>query len=150
MQRRKPVFIGELYDQIKKLGGSYVLSLDMIQMEKINADYGPATGDLAIAEVFARLERETGDEMMAFRIGGDEFAVITGYISLTEAEALARRITARNDEVVGCGAYEFPIPLRVGISRLPEGRLNYRETLEMMYGSIEKASDAENHIGIFE
>ena len=149
MKKRKPIFIGDLYDEIKKLGGSYVLSLDMIHMMHINDEYGSAAGDLAIAEAFARLERETCDDMLAFRIGGDEFAVVTGYKSLDDAEALARRITSRNGETFSFGDKEIPVSLRVGISRLPEGKLNYKDTLKIMYDAIGKAVEAENHIGVY-
>lgn len=148
MKERRPVDISELYDEFKKLGGSYLLSLDLIHFQGLNEAYGYAAGDIAIAEVFARLEKEIGGEMLLFRIGGDEFAVITGYRALPEAEELAQRITAHNGEAIKFGGNEIPVSLRVGISRLPEGTLNYREALDLMYGSIETARKARDHIGI--
>ena len=41
--------------------------------------YGYATGDIIIAEAFVRIERELSDDMLLFRTGGDEFAVVTAY-----------------------------------------------------------------------
>ena len=45
-------------------------------------------GDRAILEAVERIDVAATDEMLLLRIGGDEFALITGLYDLAEAEAL--------------------------------------------------------------
>jgi len=146
---RKSVDISELYDELKRRSGAYVLSIDVIHFAQINADYGYAAGDAAIAEVFARLDRETGADMLLFRIGGDEFAIVTSYDSAADAEALARRIVAKNGEAFGCNDCEIPLSLRVGISRMHEGSMNYQIALSVLYEAIDEARDASDHVAVY-
>lgn len=148
MSRRKPVDIASLYDEMKKLGGTYLLSMDLNNFDKVNKNHGYATGDLVIAETFARIEQEIGEDMLLFRTGGDEFAVVTALTSLAEAQALARKITARNGEVSGSSG--IPISLRIGISRVPAGNLKYKEALEIMEHSVERARVTGEDIAVFE
>jgi len=63
-----------------------------------------------------------------FRIGPDEFVVLTGSNSVTDAEALAQKITALNDSHVTYDGKDIPLRMRIGISKIPEGGLNYKET----------------------
>lgn len=149
MANRKPVDISELYDELKKLVGTYVLSIDIRNFTEVNNNYGYAAGDLAIAEAFRRIEKELSGEMLLFRVGGDEFAVVTGYKSLDEAQALARRITARNGETVKAENHEIALSLWVGISRVPEGALSYRRTLELMSNAVDGARKSGNGISLF-
>lgn len=147
MSERKPFDVSELYDELKKLRGTYVLGIDIIHFMKVNDDYGYATGDIVIAEAFARIERELDSAMLLFRIGGDEFAVVTAYESVAEAEALARKITAQNGVAVGEQA--VPLSLHVGISQIPKDTLNYQQALDILNKSVLQAKDKEEHIAVY-
>jgi len=149
MTTRKPVDISELYDELKKLGGTYVLGVDIVGLEQANDKYGYAAGDIMIAETFARVERELSSDMLLFRIGGDEFAVVTAYTSLSDTEALARRITAQNGSPIKAGAYEIPLSLRIGISRVSDETLNYQKALNLMGNSIDKARNAAGRVAVY-
>jgi len=146
---RKSMDISELYDELKARGGMYVLSIDMINFAMLNDQFGHAAGDSAIAEAFARLDREVSGDMLLFRIGGDEFAIVTQYTSVADAEALARRIAARNGESVKYGEREIPLSLRVGISRIPDRPLNYHKALGIMYGAISEARKESDHVAVY-
>ena len=142
------VDISILYDELKKLGGTYVLSTDLVHFIQVNTNYGHAVGDVVIAEAFARVERELSPEMLLFRTGGDEFAVVTGLSDAAEAEALAKKITSRNGEAVEYGGHSIPLSIRVGVSRIPEKLFNYKKALEIMEASVGKAREAESDIAI--
>lgn len=149
MSKRKPVDISELYDELKKLANTYILSIDIKHFAQVNKEHGHATGDLAIAEAFLRIERELSGEMLLFRVGGDEFAVITGYDSLDDAKTLAREVTKHNGEPVRAGNSEIPLSLWVGISRVPDGALSYHRTLELMASAVESARQSEDCVSVF-
>ncbi len=117
-------------------------------MEQINAAHGRAAGDLAIAEVFNRVEREIDETMLFFRIGGDEFAVVTAFEGEDAAKALAMKITERNGEpFFRADGVPVPLLLRAGISRMSEDAMNYRETLERAYSALQKARDSQDFVG---
>jgi len=137
MQKRKPVDISELYDKLKSMAGTYILSIDIQSFASVNREYGNATGDIVIAESFHRIENEIAPDMLLFRIGGDEFAVVTGYSDLEKAEELVNRIVAKNGETVKVNGENIPVSLWVGSSKIPQGALNYREALEIMNDAID-------------
>jgi AraC family transcriptional regulator len=149
MGKNKPIDVSEFYDELKKLGSSYVLSVDIKGFARINTVYGNNAGDLVLAETFSRLEHELDEGMCLFRTGGDEFAAITGYTDVVRAEALARNIIARNGGSVRYGTLEIPLYLRIGISCLPAENLNYLETLKTMDRAICQARDAGQDIAVY-
>ena len=149
MSARKPLDVSELYDELKKLGGTYALSIDIMNFMKVNDEYGYAAGDIVIAESFARIERELDSRMFLFRIGGDEFAVVTTLESVAEAEALARKITDQNGVAVKAGADEIPLSLRIGISQVPNGALSYQKALEILSKSVAQARSNNDDIAVY-
>ncbi len=143
MQMRKPVDISELYDVLKGLGGTYVLGADIRNFDAVNRDYGYAAGDLVIAGAFARLEQALAPDMMLFRVGGDEFAIVTGSAVRADAEALAQRIALLDGQCVPTEAGDIPLTLWQGISQVPEESLSYERALALVSQSIAQAKEAE-------
>ncbi|MCL2057016.1 MAG: diguanylate cyclase [Oscillospiraceae bacterium] len=150
MSKRKPLDVSELYDEIKKFGGTYALGADIVNFMKVNNDYGYAAGDIVIAEAFARIERELSENMLLFRTGGDEFAVITTYKSASDAEALARKITAYNGTSIKSGDHDIPLSLHVGISQIPEKALSYQKALSILGNAVDKARKSPDRVAVYE
>ena len=119
--------ISELYDYIKSMQGTYLLCFDIVHMMEINDNYGHDAGDKAILECLHRIDRECTDEMMMFRIGGDEFVMMTGLSDKAAVEALAKKILSHNGETVEHGGNTIPVSLRAGAVLLTSGRLSYSE-----------------------
>lgn len=119
--------ISELYDYILSKQGTYLLSFDVRHLLEINKDFGQEAGDKVILEGLHRIDRECADGMMMFRIGGDEFVMLTGLSDKNDVEALAKKIMSHNGEVVMHDGKEIPVSLRAGAVLLKEGRLRYSE-----------------------
>ena len=149
MTGRKPLDVSELYDELKRLGGTYALSIDIINFMWVNDTFGYAVGDGVIAAAFARIERELDGRMLLFRIGGDEFAVVTALAGVAEAEALAWKIIAHNGVVVRVLGQDIPLSLRVGVSRIPDGALSYRKALDVLNKSIAQARNNDDHMAVY-
>ena len=149
MSRRK-IEITQLYDELKRLSDTYVLCTDICKLSYINDTYGYAAGDIIIAEAARRIDSMLPNEMLMFRIGRDEFVVMTGYYSVIEAEALAKKITALNGNPVVFEGKEIPLSLRIGISKIPSGDLSYKEVLDKMHNVINKVKQGTTFIGIQE
>lgn len=149
MSIRKPVDISELYDELKRLAGTYALGVDIVNFMQTNDKYGYAAGDIVIAETLARIEGELSDNMLLFRTGGDEFAVVTTYTDISDAKALARRITGQNGIAVKAGENEIPLSLHVGISRIPEGQLSYQRALSILDNAVNEARKSHDRIAVY-
>lgn len=131
---RKRVDMSEAYDFLKSKAGSYVLCFDMQNMTRFN-EVSRRAGDLAIIEMAARLERAASDDMLVLRIGGDEFAVITGLRDRGEAEALAAKVLAQNGEQVVAEGHALPLSLWCGMVPIPQ-QLKYDELFDEMHKAI--------------
>lgn len=119
--------ISELYDYIKSKQGTYLLSFDISHFDNVNKTYGHDAGDKVIVECLHRIDRECADGMMMFRIGGDEFVMMTGLSDRAEAEALAMKVLSHNGETVEWNGAEIPVNMRAGAVLLKSGRLSYSE-----------------------
>lgn len=119
--------ISELYDYIRSKQGTYALSFDTSHLMEINDTLGHEAGDKVILECLHRIDRECTDGMMMFRIGGDEFVMMTGLSDKSAVEALAKRVLSHNGECVPHNGTEIPVSMRAGAVLLKSGKLSYSE-----------------------
>lgn len=136
----KKVDITDLYLELRNLAGSYVICADNMNLMRVNDNYGIPTGDIVIAKTAKRLEECTTDDMIVFRIGGDEWAVITGLYSLDEVTALVEKIKSMNGKPVDAGEYQIPLSLRMGIIQIPK-QLRYNDLFVSMHNSIRESKN---------
>jgi diguanylate cyclase (GGDEF)-like protein len=68
------------------------MMIDIDHFKLINDTHGHLAGDVALAEVAARLERRTRPSDELFRFGGEEFLLLAPEIGLKEAAAFAERL----------------------------------------------------------
>ncbi len=135
MKTRKPVDISELYDLFKSRGDCYFVCCDIAKLESMNAVSRKA-GDMAILETMGRMEEACGEEDIVFRIGGDEFALLTNSPERSYAENIAERIRSANGQVLHCEGKEFPLALHVGVTRFEGKRLKYDELFAGLHTAI--------------
>lgn len=132
--------IAELYDLLKEMDGTCIISFDTVSLMSINDTYGHKAGDLVIAECLKRIDNEKSDEMIMFRIGGDEFVLLTGSDSIETAQRIGDNILKHNGETVTSDGTDIPVSMRYGIMTL-ESRRNLR------YGDLfTKLSDAARRL----
>ena len=134
---RKKVDISEAYDFLKSMAGSYVLCFDLQHLTAIN-NISVKAGDLAIFEAIARIEAAAGDDMIVIRVGGDEFALLTGLYDYGEAEKLSEKVLAKNGEAVLFDDNEIALSLWCGITKIP-AHLRYSEFFTDMHQAISES-----------
>ena len=100
-------------------GFSLVL-MDIDEFKRINDTKGHATGDLLLAEVGALIGATIRHTDTAFRIGGDEFALLLPHTDAAGAVVVARRLLARGLEDRVAGQYRWPISFSGGVTACPE------------------------------
>lgn len=111
-----------LYEALREMDGTYAICFDMCNLLIFNEKYGHAAGDVAIAECLKRIDNEKEEDMIMFRIGGDEFVLLTNRTDLSEAEAIRNSVFSHNEETVTFGGEELPVSLHGGIMKLNTAR----------------------------
>jgi len=76
MAGRKYVDISELYDLFQERKDCYFVCCDIKWMIQIN-EVSRKAGDLSILETLHRMNEAAGEDDVVFRIGGDEFCMLT-------------------------------------------------------------------------
>ncbi len=128
----KRVDLGELYDELLKKRGSYVLCFDICGLMAIN-QISRALGDVAILAGLERIERAASDDMLLFRVGGDEFALVTGLMDAEAVRAVGERVIAENGDQIQCQEHRQPLSIWASAVRLDAGRLRYAELFEKLH-----------------
>ena len=93
--------------------------LDLDGFKQINDAQGHGVGDELLAEVGRLLRQQVRLADRAFRVGGDEFAILLPHTGSEGAAQLARRILAAGLEVRPGAAYARPISFSAGVASYP-------------------------------
>lgn len=139
------VDITELYNELQSTNrDSWVLCFDIVGLDPVNKNIGRDAGDSVIREAFRRIDAAAGDSMAAFRIGGDEFAVVTGLEEKSAVEETAQKVIALNGQPVECGGREIPVAMRAGAMKLRANSysLRYSELFDRMQTVINETREA--------
>lgn len=102
--------------------------LDLHQFKEVNDRYGHLEGDRVLQSVGRTLWKTLRASDYAFRIGGDEFALLLPETHPEQAATISRRVRTNFEELVGPLKLEPPPTLDYGIAVFPiDGE--QRETL---------------------
>ena len=136
MTDRKKVDISELYDCIKERKGCFLILGDIKGLIPIN-EISRKTGDLAIISAMKRMEQAAGPEDVVFRIGGDEFVILTDSTDEAYAKKLCGEIVSHNDERISWDGNEIPLTLYVKAVRYEGGSaLRYSDFFTMLHSEL--------------
>ena len=129
------VDISELYELFKVRKNCYFVCCDIDHLVPIN-EISHKAGDMAILESLRRMEAEAGDEDVIFRIGGDEFVMLTGSEDVAYAEAAAERIRKYNGEPIVFEGREIPLRLHIAVTKSSSGQVRYKDLFEQLHSAI--------------
>lgn len=117
IMQRKPIDISELYDLFQEKKDCFFVLCDIKHMITIN-DISIKAGDLAILEQMRRMTLAAGEEDIVFRIGGDEFCILTASNDVEYAEQIAEKIRRMNGQTFSYEDREIPLHLYVATACL--------------------------------
>lgn len=144
---RKKVDISELYDVLKNKLNTYVMCFDIEGLVPINSISRDA-GDRAILESLKRIDDIATEDMLLFRIGGDEFALVTGLSDSKDVKALANKVLSLNGTVFSYNGQDIPLSMRVGIIKYKNMR--YSELFTDLHNAINTTRDHNLELMIVE
>lgn len=142
MQRRH-VDISELFDLFQERRECYFVCCDIKYMIHIN-EISRKAGDLAILEQMRRMMAASGEEDVVFRIGGDEFCILTASSERAYAEQIAERIIAGNGTTFSYEGREIPLSLYAVVVSVQSGA-RYEELFAGLHNALKdcKLSQSE-------
>ena len=107
ISRKSPLLI----ETIHNAKDCYIVCFDIAGMIQIN-EISKEAGNLALMETVHRIHTHADIDMQIFRIGGDEFALITPYRNISEAEAFAAEVLKHNGNTFFYKGQPVPLYLR--------------------------------------
>lgn len=135
MSERRHVDISELYDLFVTRKDCYFVCCDIKSLVPIN-EIARKAGDLAILETLHRMQEAAGEEDFVFRIGGDEFALLTDSADINYAEQIAEKIREKNGQPFVYEEKQLPLSLHVGVARMEKSRVRYNELFTGLHNAI--------------
>jgi len=126
MMDRKKVDISELYDFMKERKNCYIVAADIKSLIPIN-EISHEAGDIAILESLSRLDEVAGKDDIIFRVGGDEFVILTDSDDEAYALSLKEKILAKNGGEIRYKETGIPLHLYVTYFKPEKENLRYSE-----------------------
>lgn len=122
----KRIKFDELHDLFQNRKNCYFVCCDIKNMISMN-EISRNTGDLAIIETMQRMRNAAGEEEILFRIGGDEFALLTASEDAEYAGKIVRDIPAHNGECIEYENQKIPLHLYGAVFRPREKERSHSE-----------------------
>lgn len=135
ISNRKHIDISELYDLFTERNDCYFVCCDIKSLVPINAIAYKA-GDLAILESMKRMMESSGEEDVVFRIGGDEFALLTNSEDIKYAEQIAEKIKSFNGQTFSYESQEIPLSLYVGITKIDNATPKHEDLFAKLHNAL--------------
>ena len=136
MKDRKKIDISELYDCIKERKGCYLILGDIKHLIPIN-EISHKAGDLAIITAMKRMENAAGEEDIVFRIGGDEFVILTNSDDENYAKTVCEDILSHNQECIEWNNQKISLSMYVKAVRFDtNGGIRYSEFFTMLHNEL--------------
>lgn len=135
MNERRNVDISEMYDLFVQRKNCYFVCCDIKSLVPIN-EISYKAGDLAILESMNRMEQEAGEGDIVFRIGGDEFVMLTDREEKEYAQGICERLKSYNGQPIQFEEQQIPLNLHVGAIKFEGESLRYRDLFEQLHLAI--------------
>ncbi|MDE7045853.1 MAG: helix-turn-helix domain-containing protein [Acetatifactor sp.] len=140
IMHRRHVDISELYDLFQERKDCFFVLCDIKQMISIN-EISQKAGDLAILEQMRRMTSAAGEEDIVFRIGGDEFCILTASSESAYAQQIADRIRRMNNQTFSYEEQEIPLVLHVAVANLQECQ-RYEEVFAGLHKALQSGKSS--------
>jgi diguanylate cyclase (GGDEF)-like protein len=113
--------VARMVEGARRYGTAFSLVLiDIDEFKRINDTRGHAVGDQLLSEVGNLISTTIRHTDAAFRVGGDEFALLLPHTDVGGAIVLTRRLLQRGLEDRTHGEYRAPISFSAGVTACPE------------------------------
>lgn len=138
---RRSVDISEMYDFLKERKDCYFVCADVRSLIPIN-EISRKAGDIALSETMKRLLDCSSDEDVAFRIGHDEFALLTNSTDKAYAEQIRSKLLSLNGQPFTFETQKIPLNLFATVIKLESGSFKYADLFGKLIGALTEEKKA--------
>ena len=142
---RRAVDISEMYDFIRERKNCYVVCADIVHLVPIN-EISLKAGDLALVETMKRMMDSSNDDDVVFRIGNDEFALITSSEDIKYAETIRNKILSMNEQPFTFEDKKIPLSLYAVITKIEEDALKHQRFGGVFTSLIKAINEEKNKV----
>jgi len=142
IMERRSVDISQLYDLFRDRRDCWFVLTDMVNLIAIN-EISRKAGDLCLVEQMNRMLSAVGEDDVVFRIGGDEFCILTASTSEEYANGIIEKIRAFNGQPVIFEGQEIPLSLYTVATRFSSESLRYSELFSQLHFALRDVKSAE-------
>lgn len=135
MSTRRNIDISELYDLFVQRKNCYFVCCDIKQLIPIN-EISFVAGDMAIVESMRRMQNEAGEDDIVFRIGGDEFVMLTASEDEAYANSICERITSHNGEPIVFENQDIPLSLYAVALKFEAKNVRYHDLYTQIHEAL--------------
>lgn len=132
---RRKVDISQLYDLFCERKNCWFVCCDIKSLIPIN-EISRKAGDLAILTSMQRMYDVAGEEDIVFRIGGDEFCILTNSEDGAYADSLVSLILDKNGECISFEGQDIPLNLYSMKTKFTGKHLKYDELFAQLHVQI--------------
>lgn len=115
---------GHLSDKLHTIlaGGRQLalISLDMVGFKKVNSLYGHVAGDTILVALARRLLSSHAGPTDTFRVGGDEFVILTEFADEQDLEARCDRLLRLLEKPIAATSGTISLNARLGVAKAPQ------------------------------
>ncbi len=97
-----------------------LISLDMVGFKKVNSLYGHVAGDTILVALAKRLQSNQSDLTNTFRVGGDEFVILTEFADEQDLEAQCDRLIKLLKKPIAAASGTISLNARLGVAKAPQ------------------------------
>lgn len=128
-----------------------VLFLDLDDFKRINDAFGHHTGDEILKEATVRIKQCIEKDVVAARMGGDEFALLFKNVGeASELRSTARNLIKRISEPFFIEGYELYVTVSIGIVLYPDGTSELKKIVEKSDMALYRAKElGKNHFSFY-
>src|ERR1700751_386116 len=114
--------------------------LDLHRLKEVNDKYGHPRGDLVLRATATTLKKALRTSDSAFRIGGDEFALLLPQTDAVQALALSRRVEIVFAEVLRPLERAIPVTMDHGVATFPQDGKQADQLIRIADGRLSRLS----------
>ncbi len=123
--------IEKCFDDYQKYGERFtLLMIDLDDFKRINDNHGHPVGDVVLHEAAQVVLSSVRDSDLAFRYGGEEFAMLLPATAAAGGRHVAERIRkALHDHLFEAGRQDLRLTASIGCATLPEAATAVRDLI---------------------
>ena len=132
---RKSYDITQLYDLFREREDCWFVCSDIKGLIPIN-NISNKAGDIAIIETLNRMMKAAGEDDIVFRIGGDEFCMLTASSDDEYADGIISRLEAMNGDTFCYEGQEIPLSIFLTKTKAQLHTPKYDELFTELHNAI--------------